>query len=217
VLRDYWALLDFGWRYAATGSSDSHRIQFHWAGYPRTMVTVDPRAESDAGDKTVDPLVIVSNVKRGHAVVTSGPMIELELGGVRPGDEAVTTDEVLRGHLRVRAAPWVDVTHVDIVVGQIGGTYGIARSFEVESRPTVLGPEPGTLEEAGERTIRFDEDIAVEVGPENGWIQVIARGKRPMDDVLPFMPVPPLAFTNPVFVVRRRAPPPPFPWAPARP
>ena len=32
VLRDYWALLNFGWKYTATGSSDSHRIQFHWAG-----------------------------------------------------------------------------------------------------------------------------------------------------------------------------------------
>ncbi len=41
VLRDYWALLDAGHRYAITGSSDSHRIQYQWAGYPRTMVRVD--------------------------------------------------------------------------------------------------------------------------------------------------------------------------------
>jgi hypothetical protein len=53
----------------------------------------------------------------------------------------------------------------------------------------------------------------VPVGPENGWIQVIARGDRRMDDVLPFMPVPPMAFTNPVYVVRRPAVPPPFPGA----
>jgi hypothetical protein len=32
-----------------------------------------------------------------------------------------------------------------------------------------------------------------------------------MDDVLPFMPVPPLAFTNPIYVVRKPVPPPPFP------
>jgi hypothetical protein len=37
-----------------------------------------------------------------------------------------------------------------------------------------------------------------------------------MDDVLPFMPVPPLALANPVYVVRRRETPPPFPWGPAR-
>ncbi len=216
VLRDYWALLAFGWRYVATGSSDSHRIQFHWAGYPRTMVTVDPRAETDANDRKVDPLTVVANIKKGHAVVTSGPMIELELAAARPGDEAITTEPVLHGHVMVRAAPWIDVTRVEIMVGQVGGTCALAQAFDVPSVPTRLGPEPGTLAEAQQRTIRFERDLDVEVGPDNGWVQVIARGQRPMDDVLPFMPVPPLAFTNPVYVVRRREAPPPFPGAPAR-
>jgi len=211
VLRDYWALLDYGWRYTATGSSDSHRIQFHWAGYPRTMVTVDPRAVPGADDVKVDPLAVVANIKKGHAIVTSGPIIELELAGARPGDEAVTTDDPVHGHLRIRAAPWVDVTRVEVVVGVVGGTVRVVQSFDVASRPTELGPEAGTLEEAGLRTIRFDRDVDVPLGPENGWVQVIARGERRMDDVLPFMPVPPLGFTNPVYVVRRPAPPPPFP------
>ncbi len=216
VLRDYWALLSFGWRYVATGSSDSHRIQFHWAGYPRTMVTVDPNAASDSGDRKVDPLTVVANVRKGHAVVTSGPMIELEMGGVRPGDEVVTTDPVLHGHVKVRAAPWIDVTRVEIMVGQVGGTCALARAFDVPTVPTKVGPEPGSLAEAEARTVRFDQDLDVEVGPDNGWIQVIARGQRPMGDVLPFMPVPPLAFTNPVYVVRRATPPPPFPGVGAR-
>ena len=106
----------------------------------------------------------------------------------------------------MRAAPWVDVTRVEVVVGG-----RVVQTFDVQSRPTQLGAEPGTLEEAAERTIRFDRDLDVAVGPENGWVQIIARGERRMDDVLPFMPVPPLAFTNPVYVVRRAVPPPPFP------
>jgi hypothetical protein len=217
VLRDYWALLDFGWRYAATGSSDSHRIQYHWAGYPRTMVTVDPNASGDdPDDKTIDPLVVVANVKKGHAVVTSGPMIEFDLAGVRPGDELLSTDDPIQAHIRVRAAPWVDVTRVDIVVGQVGGTYKIVQSFEVPSRPTVIGPELGTLTEAQARTIRFDRYVDVSVGPDNGWVQVVARGARSMEDVLPFVPIPPMGFTNPVYVVRRPVPPPPFPGVQAR-
>jgi hypothetical protein len=205
VLRDYWALLNFGWRYTATGSSDSHRIQFHWAGYPRTMVTVDPKGDPDS-DARVSPLAVVAAIKKGHATVTSGPIIELELAGVHPGDEVQTQDDPLTGHLRVRAAPWVDVSRIEIVVG--GKT---VQTFDVPSRPTQLGPEPGTLAEAGERTIRFDRDITVSVGPENGWVQIIARGDRRMDDVLPFMPVPPLGFTNPVYVVRHPVPMPPWP------
>jgi hypothetical protein len=206
VLRDYWALLNFGWRYTATGSSDSHRIQFHWAGYPRTMVTVDPHAGPDGEGKPVDPLAVVANIRKGHATVTSGPIIELELGGARPGDTLDTTQDPIAGHLRVRAAPWVDVTRIEVVVGG-----HVVQSFDVPSRPTQLGTESGTLEEAQARTIRFERDIDVAVGPDNGWVQVIARGERRMDDVLPFMPVPPLGFTNPVYVVRRPVAPPPFP------
>jgi hypothetical protein len=106
----------------------------------------------------------------------------------------------------VRAAPWIDLTQVEIVVGG-----RVVQTFDVPSRPTETGPELGTLEEAQARTIRFDRDVEIPIGPDNGWIQIIARGERKMDDVLPFMPVPPLAFTNPVFVVRHAEPPPPFP------
>jgi hypothetical protein len=211
VLRDYWALLDFGFRYTATGSSDSHRIQFHWAGYPRTMVTIDPNATVESDSPSIDRMAVVTNVKRGHAVVTIGPMIELSLGGVHPGDEVVTTDDPIRGHLRVRAAPWIDVTRIDVVAGQVGGAWRVVQSFSSPGRPLQIGSEPGTLEEASARTIRFDDDIEIPVGPANGWVQVIARGERRMDDILPFMPVPPLAFTNPIYVVRQPAPPPPFP------
>ncbi|HXX69958.1 MAG TPA: CehA/McbA family metallohydrolase, partial [Polyangiaceae bacterium] len=217
VLRDYWALLGYGWRYAATGSSDSHRIQFHWAGYPRTMVMIDPAAAAagaDPDDKGIDPLVVVANVKKGHAVVTSGPIIELDLGGSRPGDEIVTTDEVIHGHLRIRAAPWIDVTRVEVVAGEVGGSTRVAQSFDLPSRAATIGPEPGTLAEAQERTIRLDRDLEISMGPANGWVQVIARGERRMDDVLPFVPIPPLGFTNPVYVVRHPAPPPPFPGVP---
>jgi hypothetical protein len=211
VLRDYWALLDFGWRLTATGSSDSHRIQFHWAGYPRTMVTVDPRATLETEGRPVDPLAVVANIRKGHAVVTSGPLIELEVAGAGPGDEATTTDDPLRGHVRVRAAPWIDVTKVEVVVGEVGGAWKIVQSFDVAPRQPRLGPEPGTLQEAGERTIRFERDLEIPAGPDNAWVQIIARGDRRMDDVLPFMAATPLAFTNPVYIVRRPVPPPPFP------
>jgi hypothetical protein len=203
VLKDYYALLNLGHRYVATGSSDSHRIQYQWAGYPRTMVAVGsvPGAASSP-PSAIDTSLVVAQLKLGHAIVTSGPVIELEAGpahDARPGDELATSEDSVTAHVRVRAAPWVDVTSVDLVVG--GQT---VRSFEVPSRPTKLGPEAGTREEASARTIRFDQEISVplggQVGTPRGWFLVIARGKRRLDDVLPFMPVPPLGMTNPVWV-----------------
>jgi hypothetical protein len=218
VLRDYWAILDMGWRMTATGSSDSHRIQFHWAGYPRTMVTLEPHPTAETEAKPVDPLAVVANIKKGHATVTSGPIIEFELGSARPGDDLATSEDPVHGHLRVLAAPWIDVTRVEVVVGGGPGSGAtVVQSFDVPPRATELGPEPGTLEEASGRTVRFDRDIDVSVGSDNTWVQIVARGERRMDDVLPFMPVPPLGFTNPIYIVRHPAAPPPFPLiAPAR-
>ena len=209
VLRDYWALLNFGWRYTATGSSDSHRIQFHWAGYPRTMVAVAGTREADREDAPPDPLAVVANIKSGHATVTIGPIIEFDVEGVHPGDEVQSRADPLRCHVRVRAAPWIDVSAVEVVVNG-----RVEQTFEVPSRPLELGPELGTIEEARTRTLRFDAAMDVSVGPDNGWVMVIARGRRRMDDVLPFMPCMPFAFTNPVYIVRHREPAPPFPGVP---
>jgi hypothetical protein len=201
VLRDYWYLLNLGYRFVTTGSSDSHRIQFHWAGYPRTMV--DLEAAQPEG-RAIDAMGVVSAIKKGHVSVTSGPIVEFELAGARPGDEIKGTDDPIKGHLRVRAAPWVDVTRVEIVVRG-----NKVQTFSLPTRPTKVGPEAGSVEEAAARTLRFDQDVAIPVGAENGWVQVIVRGERRMDDVLPFMPVSPYAFTNPIYVTRSPAPPPP--------
>jgi hypothetical protein len=66
----------------------------------------------------------------------------------------------------------------------------------------VFGAELGDKAEAEARTIRYDADVSVPVGPESTWVVVVVRGDRRMDDALPFMPVPPRAFTNPIFVKR---------------
>jgi hypothetical protein len=51
--------------------------------------------------------------------------------------------------------------------------------------------------------VRYEGDLSVPIGDASTWLLVIVRGNRPMDDVLPFMPIPPLAFTNPIWINRR--------------
>jgi hypothetical protein len=195
VMRDWFALLDQGYRFVATGDSDSHRIQYQWAGYPRTLIAT---GEAASGEKAPpDTSAIVAALKKGHATVTNGPVVELEVGGGHPGDEIVSRDDPVPIHLVVRAAPWIDVTSVEIVAGSRS-----LATFPVPSRPTKLGPEPGSLEEAAERTVRFEREWSVPVGAGNTWVVAIARGTRKLDDVLPFMPTVPLAFTNPIWVTR---------------
>jgi hypothetical protein len=198
-LHDWYALLNMGFHYAATGSSDSHRIQYQWAGYPRTMAIVGEEAGGDHG-APIDPQAVVAAIKKGHSFVTSGPMIELSIAGAGPGDQITTEDTVVQGHLRIRAAPWIDVASAELVVGGKS-----AETIPIASRPLLFGPELGDRAEAEARTIRYDADVSVPVGPESTWIVVVVRGDRKMDDALPFMPVAPRAFTNPIYV-RKSAP-----------
>jgi hypothetical protein len=127
-------------------------------------------------------------------------------------------DGTVRAHVVVRAAPWIDVTSVDIVVeGRVVTT------IPIPGHPTVVGPETGSLEDAQLRTLRLEDTVAIDVGPGDAWVLVVARGTRKLDDVLPFMPVPPRAFTNPVWIgssvagspsvfgCRQTPPPPPSP------
>jgi hypothetical protein len=82
----------------------------------------------------------------------------------------------------------------------VGGR--VMKTIDVPSRPTQLGLEPGTREEAFARTIRFVGEVAIPVTEANTWFMIIARGTRPLDDILSFMPIPPLGLTNPIWITR---------------
>jgi hypothetical protein len=64
----------------------------------------------------------------------------------------------------------------------------------------VLGKEEGQLEEVQARTIRLDTDLSLRLPDGARWVIAVARGDRRMDDALPFMPIQPLAFTNPIYI-----------------
>jgi hypothetical protein len=216
VLEDWYAVLNAGRRMAATGSSDSHRIQYQWAGYPRTFALIDPRAAGDTG-QPIDTKEVVASLKKGRSFVSSGPIVEFELvdsgRSARPGDE-VAHSKSMSGRIKVRAAPWVDVTSVEIIAGipgagspphgggfvsPPGSTVSLFKAL-VPSRPTELGKEAGKLDEAQARTLRFETELSLKPPEGAKWIIAIVRGDRTMDDALPFMPIQPLAFTNPIWI-----------------
>jgi len=225
VLEDWFALLNLGKHIWATGSSDSHRIQYQWAGYPRTMAMVESKSAGDTG-QPIEPGPVVAAIKKGHTFVTSGPMIELDLASA-DGKLAHAGDDLtaprsgpLTGKLRIRAAPWIDVTSVEVIAGMppapppTGGVVPTAPlvpppghrevlfKSKIASRPTRMGKEEGTLEAAAARTVRFETDLALTVPEGARWIAVVVRGERALDDALPFMPIQPLAFTNPIWLTR---------------
>ncbi len=77
TLKDWFALLASGRRVSATGDSDTHHLQRDLAGYPRNYVHVDPAAGPDA---------LAQALRQGHAFFSSGPLIDLNVGGKSFGD-----------------------------------------------------------------------------------------------------------------------------------
>lgn len=175
VMHDWYALLDAGVRMTATGNSDSHKATYHECGVPRNLVLVgddDPARWDPAHEKS-----FVDAVRAGHVVVSSGPVVRIEVAGKGPGDTvAAGSDEV---HVTVDAPPWVDVSRVELV--KRGG----------ETVKTWTGPFTN-----GAR--RFDARVTVPLA-KGDWVLAVARGDKPMT-FLPRKDARPFAFTNPVWI-----------------
>ncbi|APR75110.1 PHP domain protein [Minicystis rosea] len=170
-LSDWYALLNAGYRFTATGNSDSHRLSFHEAGVPRNLVSVP-----DDDPARFDEKAFVTAVRKGRVVVSSGPFVRMEAGGKGIG-ETISAGAVVVS-IVVEAPPWVDVDRVELV-----------RRGETASAwtgPFTKGPR------------RFE--IRTEVSLQKGdWIIAIARGSKPMGH-LHRPGAKPFAFTNPIWV-----------------
>jgi len=174
-LLDWFALLQGGRRYTAVGNSDSHALVMQWAGYPRTYV----RTNSDRPD-AVAAEVVARSVRLGRAIVTSGPFIELRVNDGEPGDHVSIEAGKARIDLAVYAADWVDVRRVRLIANA-----KTLRELEVPA------------EHKKGLVLRFEGDLKFD---QDAWLVAIAQGERPSDRVLPGWQLPPIAFTNPVWI-----------------
>jgi hypothetical protein len=170
-MRDWFALLNAGFRYTATGNSDSHKISFHEPGTPRNLVAVP----SDDPGK-FDERAFISSVRAGRVIVSSGPFVQLSAAGQGLGSTipAGTTDIVVR----VDGPAWVDVDRVQVIRrGAVLREWGAA---------DLTGPRPVEL--------RVSADLKG-----GDWVIAIARGSKPMPFL--YRPnARPFAFTNAIYV-----------------
>lgn len=124
---DWLGLVARGIRVTATGSSDSHDLSEHVAGYPRTYVRADDTSEA----------AIARAIRRGAAFVTSGPLLDVAIGDARPGDE-LRVDGVVSLMVGVDAPDYARELTLEVYLGRA--------LVYAEELPMVAGRADRTLE-----------------------------------------------------------------------
>lgn len=174
-VNEWMQLLNAGRRFTAVGNSDTHRLFYQWAGYPRTYV----RVQHDQPDAT-SAQEIAESLRAGHAIVSNGVFVNARVNGsAGPGDTTTTQGGAVALEVVVRAAEWVDVKRADLYVnGEVTQT--------ARARSNGAG-------------LRLSWHTSVPL-VKDSWLVVVVRGERTIERILPKVFVAPFGFTNPIFV-----------------
>jgi hypothetical protein len=175
-LHEWLALIGLGKRYAAVGNSDSHRLRYQWAGYPRTWVQVgDDRPSAVKADQVADAL------RAQRAIVSNGPFVLATIDGKGPGELVTPVDAHVQLLVEVRTAPWVQINRVQVLVdGELAAVRRVVR-------PVGSGLTP---------PLRWRTTLIVP--PHDSTIVVVVRGDAELTRA--GVPTKPFAFTNPIYV-----------------
>jgi hypothetical protein len=194
---DWFSFLNQGFRKVATGNTDAHLIFLDGAGYPRNYVA---SALSDmAGFGPAQEAAILDSLGSGDVFSTTGPIIDFNVDGVGMGDSLIVAPQTpVTISVTVRAAPWIPVGEVRMIVNGVGTfAWNVAGSNPVDPFST----DPADC-------LRFSKVFTVPF-VEDAWVIFEAGIKIPMPGVQPpssglFRYITsehlPIAFTNPVFV-----------------
>jgi hypothetical protein len=178
VIGDWIAFLDAGMHIAATGNSDSHHMTFNLGGFPRNYVVMPdgPLAQLDAQK-------VAAQVKAGCSYVTTGPILDVTIGGAHIGQTITVKGGDVAVKITVRAAPWITATKLTLIgpAGAVLASQAIPVSTNV---------------------VRFDATIPVHL-ERDGYVIVRVDGDRPMapniGDEAGFK-VYPFALANPIWI-----------------
>ncbi|MCA9644334.1 MAG: CehA/McbA family metallohydrolase [Myxococcales bacterium] len=181
VLLDWLHQLGRGKRYVATGSSDSHKLGILDPGLPRTFVRCRD-AKTDAEDAKAPFDQCLKALKQGKAQITSGPFIDAKVLGKGPGETARIKGKSFELELTVQAAPWIDVSQLEVLAGAEGKRIHF-QTFK-QTR--------GSVE-------RFRGKLTLSLPKGSSFIVVVAQGSRGLPNVSREYTVP-FGFTNPIWI-----------------
>lgn len=179
LLRDWFAILNDGHRVTGLGNSDTHRMDWLRAGYPRSWL----RLSTDEV-KRVLPGDLREAIRSMRAVASNGPFVQMNVEGQEIGTTVKVPAATRRVRIRVvaDAAGWIDLTRLLIY----------RNGTQVKEIPITRRQHPALVEE-------FDLDV-----PYDGWVVAMALGDLPLPvDVIGQVKggaARPLAVTNPIWL-----------------
>ena len=177
LLHDWFTLLNQGLRVVGLGNSDSHRIDWLRAGYPRTWLQF-PTSEPSR----LLPSDLREAILKMRAVASNGPFVMLSVDGKGLGETVSVKGGMITATITADAPGWVDLTRLQIY------------------RNGVLAQE---IPITGRKHPALSTQVMLNV-PADGWIVVLALGDLPLpSDVIGAVnggQALPIALTNPIWL-----------------
>lgn len=183
VFQDWLALLQRGKRVVATGSSDSHQIRYQLAGYPRTYARVESA-------EPPEPRAIVAAIKAGASFVSSGPFLDASIAGTGPGGTVSAHEGHVELTVRARVPDFMTVERLEVFVG----------SERVIDRAFITAPERRKRKPMSAPVAHHAEARVTLPVTQDTFVVVRVSSPRPLDLFFGRANIPPMAFTNPIFV-----------------
>lgn len=110
VYREWFALLNHGYRITGVGSSDGHDVSRYIVGQGRTYIACD---DANPGRISID--AACSNLLAGRATVSLGLIADVNLNErFRPGDLATNFGDELTVTLKVLGPSWISATNAQL-------------------------------------------------------------------------------------------------------
>lgn len=130
--RDWFALLNHGYKITAVGSSDSHDVSRFIVGQGRTYIAMDDRQPGQLG---IDEAC--RQLKAGRACVSMGLLVRITVDGrFEPGDLATGLGNEVAVSVQVLGPGWTQAERVELFANGI------------KIREQLIPPNTGTIEKA---------------------------------------------------------------------
>lgn len=158
----WFSFLNQGIVRAGTANSDSHSLAVEVLGYPRNLVA------GGHATATFDPERFDEDVRRGRMIGTNGPVVVATIDGRGPSLDPFVPREGATLDIEVRAAPWIPVEEVRVVVN---GAVKKRIDGAAVSRPTDPLGRDGLVRYRGKIALA---ELVEGAGSRDAWIVVEA-------------------------------------------